>query len=668
VEGLKAELEALERAYASYHAAQDLYQQNLIVLEGEEDTTALQDENERQLCETISEVAKARDEGEAYAQLRAEAAADLAGEGSTADASSSVGNRAARGPSAIVDDDEEDGEGSDRESVGSDDEDDPAVEDPVPGPSSRPAAARPAASSSVSAPRTRKSSKSTTSVPPVDSPSSKPKMSMFQLPKMGGFTFDGDILQYHKFIVNFHEEVDYMDVPDRVKLSLLYKALSGDPKVAIDLCLLNGSAGYKEALDILEDRYGDKYQVADCVLERLADGKPARTAREILRVADELAGAHRVLKRVGMTSQLHDHRFTRDILKRLPEGIQERWRYVVTQCKEDARGYPSIADLIKFVKTAAEELRDPNYGESLVRASKPRNSTSSAGAPAKEILSKERHVRSFSATVPEADNAKKVSVRPPCPLCKANHGVLVCPEFKSKKLSDRWEVVKSQKLCVNCLRPEHVVSACKSAHVCTVDNCGSKHSNFLHCRIETVTSNVISASTGAHGSGAQGSSESSEEPSTERFLPCVTVRINGICTVNALLDPGSSSSFCDSALVEHLGLEGLAGVGEVRHTELVDFDVVSKDFAECMPFKNVYVVDSIPVECPDFSALKYNHLRGIELCGKHNVQLLIGQISLRPSYHWKPVGGARGNLLRSGLSLVGSSMDPVSLPMSRVKK
>ena len=76
----------------------------------------------------------------------------------------------------------------------------------------------------------------------------------------------------------------------------------------------------------------------------------------------------------------------------------------------------------------------------------------------------------------------------PCVLCGAAHRLFYCDTFKSLKPVQRLKVVKDNKLCENCLLSNHEVSTCRKPSVCSVPNCGKKHTRFIH--IDEVT-NVI---------------------------------------------------------------------------------------------------------------------------------------------------------------------------------
>ena len=144
-----------------------------------------------------------------------------------------------------------------------------------------------------------------------------------------------------------------------------------------------------------------------------------------------------------------------------------------------------------------------------------------------------------------------------CPLCKEGHRLVHCDKFKVMTCSERFDIVKSNKLCFNCLRPNHGVGQCRDPTTCSV--CGRKHSKFIHFdrsqggddrRPEVsekdrsnndVDNNATVASTSAFGSTV--------------YLPIVTVVVNGEHALG-LLDTGSTNSFITKSLASRLDLRG----------------------------------------------------------------------------------------------------------------
>uniref|UniRef100_A0A1B0DI65 Uncharacterized protein n=1 Tax=Phlebotomus papatasi TaxID=29031 RepID=A0A1B0DI65_PHLPP len=79
-----------------------------------------------------------------------------------------------------------------------------------------------------------------------------------------------------------------------------------------------------------------------------------------------------------------------------------------------------------------------------------------------------------------------------CASCgKTNHRTVKCYKFRGMNDTQRHELVKNAKLCVNCLDPGHSEDECQSS-VCR--NCGDKHSTWLHFHFHPKLGHATSSS------------------------------------------------------------------------------------------------------------------------------------------------------------------------------
>ena len=173
-------------------------------------------------------------------------------------------------------------------------------------------------------------------------------------------------------------------------------------------------------------------------------------------------------------------------------------------------------------------------------------------------------------------------------------------------IDKRCDYVKTNNLCVLCLSNDHLMSECRSTYLCKINNFGEKHSSSLHVypdvQLPSLTSSV----------------RSNDNPDV--YMPTVHVVIDGTFHTCALLDTGSSTTFCSKRLVDELKLQGakmsyklqtLHGSKD-RFSKAVDFQVSSKDGTECLYLKNVLVVDDISVENSSISdPSRYPHLKDL---------------------------------------------------------
>ena len=108
---------------------------------------------------------------------------------------------------------------------------------------------------------------------------------------------------------------------------------------------------------------------------------------------------------------------------------------------------------------------------------KPRNRDQSRSSPKKAWNRKtqgQRNAYSTLSNYPVPSNIKR------CLICKPSYTLFGCDQFKKMTPDKRLQFAKDNKLCFNCVRPGHMLSACKLNRTCSVEGCEKKHTQFLH--------------------------------------------------------------------------------------------------------------------------------------------------------------------------------------------
>ena len=200
------------------------------------------------------------------------------------------------------------------------------------------------------------------------------------------------------------------------------------------------------------------------------------------------------------------------------------------------------------------------------------------------------------------------------------------------KLDQRLRFVKDHKLCENCLLSNHVTSECRKPSVCSIPGCGAKHTRYIHVDKTNVrTSNVNTYPAETENSKSIVSANAVTDAKVN--LPVTYVLVNDSVGAHALLDTGSTNSFCSKGLVERLNLTGtnsklilstLSGTFE-QCTKVINFRVTSSDHSACMQLKNVFVIDKIPVKMSPVCNESYPHLADLPIVNGTEVDILLGQ-------------------------------------------
>ena len=444
--------------------------------------------------------------------------------------------------------------------------------------------------------------------------------SAVNLPKVELEVFDGDPVKFRAFMTVFDELVDKVAINDKMKLTRLLSATSGDARKAISSCIfIEGSLGYMKAREILQNRFGNDHLVTERMIHSLRHGKAVKSARELQQLSDELNCCFMTLDQMGHLQELESQVCMVEIVNRLQPYLQNRWKKKALDLKHESKQYPKFQELVDFINREACDANDPVYGKVGLKAKsedgKKGNSISSA------------HVKqsvSFSSNVKGSYSKWK---RPPCKLCNNDHRLLYCPTFKLMKLTERVKYVRDHKLCENCLLDNHGTEECRKQSVCDVRDCGKRHTRYLHVdcnELEDKDSTNKGRAVNVHNVNVDG----------EVFMPIVRVVVNDCSTGSALLDTASSNTFCSRSLVDKVALRServrysLSTLTkcEERESDIVSFTVSSLDGRESLHLSHVYVVDDIPVRSSPVQCREFPHLKGLDISGATGkVEILIGQ-------------------------------------------
>eukprot|EP00057_Strongylocentrotus_purpuratus_P011332 XP_011665806.1 PREDICTED: uncharacterized protein LOC105439021 [Strongylocentrotus purpuratus] len=412
---------------------------------------------------------------------------------------------------------------------------------------------------------------------------------VMQLPKAELTPYDGNPLEFWEFWRSFEDNIDSSSCGDRTKLTRLLYYCRGEPKRRLSPCLLmNASQGYSTAKRLLIERFGDPVVITDSWMKKITSGKQIgpRDKKGLRELADDMSVCLMSFQAMGFEQELSPQKVLLPLAERLPFHLKGKWLSRVGAIRRQER-IPRFEDLMYFVQEAAQEVNDPVYGELMSGQSEQRT-------PSRSGKSK----GSFSTS----STAKPVELHVECFQCKGNHRLWDCKQFKDLPPKDRMRLARNKGLCFNCLRRGHMIGACSSKRTCSVDGCTRKHNKLLHMTEPdggTQNRNV-----------EQEASCSSTGAGRKSVLPIVPVRVKAEgCQVMlwtyALLDQGSTSTFCSASLARSLGAKGVKGKlllttldrkESTVHTEAVSLVVDSGDNSKQIKMLCVYTKENINVK------------------------------------------------------------------------
>ena len=448
-----------------------------------------------------------------------------------------------------------------------------------------------------------------------------------QAPKVSIPQFTGDPLKYASFMRAFEDNVEKLLDDDAARLARLVQLCAGEAARVVEGCLLlPASQGYRRARQLLEERFGDSYVITDLWIKRLVGENKSLSLREM---ADELRACETALEAMNATSEMETMTNLAKIVSRLPGFLQSRWRSRVQQIRTGPPARrPRLKDIVDFVEIAAKEVDDPVFGVK-----------SQGDATTSRSVSKK----------PPRTSAYHTTADETCPICSAAHEVKSCDEFKKMNPQQRVDVVYDKGLCLCCLHKGHKIRDCQTRRKCNYNGCQHHHARLLHDSPRRSRLNPKAKPFQPR--------ESSPTPPTDdkaacnylggcrTLLPIIAVKVTSPETgrsmqTYALLDSGSTNSFCQEEVFESLGVSGvkghlaLASFGrrdDRRKTRTASLVVSTPDGDGKLEVPRMYAVKNFHVSTEPAGTMedaeKWPHLRGIPFssASPDQVRLIIGQ-------------------------------------------
>ena len=133
----------------------------------------------------------------------------------------------------------------------------------------------------------------------------------------------------------------------QTKFTHLLRYTVGKARLAIENCsMISVDGGYNEALDILKNRFGDKYMIATSLIDNLCTGRTVHSADELQTLSDKLCSAKLILKSKGTYSELDIQHNIKRICERLNAHLNNKWREHEFIVKRTHQRYPTFEDFL----------------------------------------------------------------------------------------------------------------------------------------------------------------------------------------------------------------------------------------------------------------------------------------------------------------------------------
>ena len=464
--------------------------------------------------------------------------------------------------------------------------------------------------------------------------------------------FSGDPIDYCEFVRAFENLVERKTSSSSTRLYYLLQYTSGSVQDLVRSCLtMPDEIGYCEARRLLAKRYGQPYSIATSYVDRVINGAPIRAedGPSLQKFSILLTSCQNTLKEIGYLNRLENPDSLRKIVERLPYQLRLKWRDLVDAISQKENRDPNLKDISEFVEARSRATNHPIFGKVHSEQRPPFNS--------KPTIRGRRDGKTFSTQGLEQPPSQRANTKEErkelkCPSCKRNHWLSQCEEFKKLSISNRYQFVRANKLCINCLVPGHFVQDCPKRSFCRVQGCTKKHSTYLHAKemppgqsgkeSQTEPPATLSAAQASNSYlSSVGASQGTSGPVIGLSIVPVKVKVKGSnkkVLTHAFLDSGSNTSFCTEDLLKKLGTKGkktslslttMQTSNQSIECSLVNLEVSDLREQNLVELPMVYSTPSLPVSSDTVGTQedvnRWPHLKGIKMESvKSEVGLLIG--------------------------------------------
>ena len=293
-----------------------------------------------------------------------------------------------------------------------------------------------------------------------------------RLPVPEPTVFDGDAMAYSAWKSSFDALVGCRGISDTERIHFLRRYVGGPAREAINGYFISRSENaYRDALRVLDDRFGNPFVVADAFRTKLQAWPrvPHRDGPALRSLSDFLVQCEAMSRDTNELKFLNDRDEVSKLSLKLPEQILGRWeREAVTSRKKKGR-YPTFQEFVSFVQSESDIINDP-----IIAASRMAQRKGNANPPVKDNKHPRTHVHMADSIPDDPPPAK-------CLFCKRpGHEISECRTFIKEEYDKRRDFVFKEGLCFGCLRAGHRMNKCEKRKKCS--KCQHQHPTSLHGR------------------------------------------------------------------------------------------------------------------------------------------------------------------------------------------
>ena len=268
-----------------------------------------------------------------------------------------------------------------------------------------------------------------------------------KLPKLTLKPFNGDTMHWTTFWDSFKSAIHENSALSEIdKFNYLKSLLERSAREAIAGLTLT-AANYREAVSILQKRFGNKQQIISRHMELLLNLEPVTSQhqlRNLRRLYDSVETHVRSLKSMDVTSESYGSLLTSVLLSKLPQEL----RLIVTRkITEDEL---SLDALLKEVEQEIEARE---------------RAQATQATPNQQPKKPYRESQHTAATLLTGNSSAS------CCYCQQTHSA---DDYTVvSQVEDRKQILRKSGRCFVCLRKGHISRECRSQSKCS--NCNGRH-------------------------------------------------------------------------------------------------------------------------------------------------------------------------------------------------
>jgi transposase InsO family protein len=464
------------------------------------------------------------------------------------------------------------------------------------------------------------------------------QLMLSRLPAPEPSVFTGDPMKFPSWKASFITLIESRGISTMEAIHYLKKYIGGAALEAVEgFFFINDERAYDEAMYLLEERFGNPFQVANSFRDRLESWPKVSNhdGQGLRRLSDFLRQCEAAMSMVGSLSVLNDEREIRKLLIKLPDWFVSRWGRRSRDWKDMHDLPPPFSVFAEFLRKEAEYACDPITSVQALRELEKKTSHTNPRASQRPRGSHAGVAQETEKSKVSQPSGKDKQINPEkCAYCQdKSHKIGYCRKFSALTWEDRSSFVKKKGLCYGCLKFGHMKSKCQRKLSCKI--CEKGHPTVLHKETEkpVPTDNPLEdkkSSGTSNGPINAGSHMSCDGRGCTFAIVPVKVRMFGQLTETetyAFLDPGSNVTFCTDDLLRRIGGHGsrrfkmtvdTMGVPHNLTTQVVKgLEICDLSGQHSVRIPEAYTKESIPATAKHIprneDIERWQHLRGIDL-------------------------------------------------------